>query len=187
MDGGPAVEMYSDVYSTSGSSWYSMKKKNSQNYNWRISATLMTADMDVVKPLSANITAASTTYNVYRDGEMIASGVTFTKYTVANAVSGNYYVTAVSDESESAASNSIVYSDPSGIEDIEANATVKYDNASQTILLGKEGDCNVYAVNGILVKSAASVSSLEVSDLANGVYIATVTIDGATTTIKITK
>ena len=46
---------------------------------------------------------------------------------------------------------------------------------------------NVYAVNGILVKSAASVSSLEVSDLANGVYIATVTIDGATTTIKITK
>ena len=187
MDGGPAVEMYSDVYSTSGSSWYSMKKKNSQDYNWRISATLMTADMEVVKPLSANVTAASTTYNVYRDGEMIASGVTFTKYTVANAVSGNYYVTAVSDESESAASNSIVYYDPSGIEDIEANATVKYDNASQTILLGKEGDCNVYAVNGILVKSAAGVSSLEVSDLANGVYVATVTIDGVTTTIKITK
>lgn len=189
MDGGPAVEMYSDVYSTSGSSWYSMKKKNSQDYNWRISAVLMTANMDVVKPLSADVASSNITYNVYRDGVMIASGLTETLYTVANAVSGNYYVTAVADESESAESNSVVYdADPSGIEDVEAVAgSVKYDAVAKVLYLSKEGDCKVYATSGVLVKSAMSVASLELSDLANGVYVATVTIDGVTSNIKITK
>ena len=149
----------------------------------------MTANMDVVKPLSADVASSNITYNVYRDGVMIASGLTETQYTVANAVSGNYYVTAVAEESESAESNSVVYNaDPSGIEDVEAVAgSVKYDAVAKVLYLSKEGDCKVYATSGVLVKSAMSVASLELSDLANGVYVATVTIDGVTSNIKITK
>lgn len=189
MDGGPAVEMYSDVYSTSGSSWYSMKKKQKQDFSWRISAVLMTMDQELVKPLSADVAASNITYNVYRDGVMIASGLAETQYTVADAVSGNYYVTAVSGESESAESNSIVYNaDSSGIESVETIVDcVKYNKADNTLYLSKEGDCKVYAVNGVLVKSVTEVSSIDLSDLANGVYVATITIDGVNTTVKIAK
>lgn len=183
MDGGPAVENYSDVYSTSGSSWYSMLKKQKQDYSWRISAVLETAEQEVIKPMSAS----STTYNVYRDGEKIASGLTTRSYIVANASSGNYCVTAVVGDDESAESNTVKYTDLSGIDDVTTNNPVEYDAATQTIVMGGEGECSVYAVSGVLVKTASGVSTLDVSDLATGVYVANVTIDGVVATIKIAK
>ncbi len=184
MDGGPAVENYSDVYSTSGLSWYSMKKKNSADYNWRISATLETADQEVVKPMDAS----STTYNVYRDGEKIASGIAATNYVVANAVEGNYYVTAVVGADESAESNTVKYVDLSSIDDVVANNNaVVYDAANQVIEMRAEGDCQVYTASGVLVKSASCVSSLNISDLTDGIYVANAVIEGVVTTIKIAK
>lgn len=183
MDGGPAVENYSDVYSTSGTSWYSMLAKQKQDYSWRISATLETADQEVIAPMSTS----STTYNVYCDGEKIASGLTSTNYVVANAVDGNYYVTAVAGTDESAESNTVTFVNVSGIDNIATDNAVVYDTESQTIKMSAEGDCQVYAASGVLVKSACGVSSLNISDLTEGVYVANVVIEGNATTIKIAK
>ena len=187
MDGGPAVEMYSDVYSTSGSSWYSMKKKQKQDYNWRISATLMTSDKDVAKTKAAGLIA--NTYNVYRDGEKIASDITDTEYTVANAASGRYYITAVSGISESAESNAIVYnSGTDGVENLDSDSNnITYNATTKTIHCGAVGDINVYTTSGALVMSATAVSELNISELTNGVYIAKITVDGTSATIKIAK
>ncbi len=188
MDGGPAVEMYSDVYSTSGSSWYSMKKKQKQDYNWRISATLMASDVNIAKPKASHEFTA-VTYNVYRDGEKIASGITDTEYIVSNAASGRYYITAVAGISESAESNAIVYNaGDAGVEYLltDNNATT-YNATTETILCGATSDINVYTISGALVKSATEASELNISDLSNGVYIAKITINGTSTTIKIAK
>lgn len=128
MDEGPAVEGYGDYYSSSGSSWYSMKKKNKLDYNWRISAILEKADQNLIKAMSAE--ASNYTYNVYRDNELIASGLTETTYTVNDAAVGSYTVTAVVEDSETAESNAVIYSSTSGIENIEINnnASVEYYN-----------------------------------------------------------
>ena len=190
MDGGPAVEMYSDVYSTSGSSWYSMKKKNKQDYNWRISATLMADDQTIHKARSSKANSDAATYNVYKDGELIAEGLTDTQYTVSNATSGRYYVTAVSGISESAESNAVVYVSDSetGVGNVYANANeVNYNAATQTISINAVANINVYTASGALVKSATETSALNIADLANGVYVVAVTVDGTTTTIKILK
>lgn len=185
MDEGPAVEGYGDYYSTSGSSWYSMKKKNKQDYNWRISAVLETADQNVMKPMAVDELTGS--YNVYCNGELIAEGVTAEQYTVLNAKEGDYYVTAVTDGVESAESNTVVYTYESGIDDVVAGAVVSYNAATQTIEMSAEGDCNVYAASGVEVKSASGVSSVSLEDLASGVYVATVNVAGEVTTLKIAK
>lgn len=119
MDEGPAVEGYGDYYSSSGSYWYSMKKKNKLDYNWRISAILEKADQNLIKPMSTE--ASSCTYNVYRDNELIATGLTETTYTVENAADGSYTVTAVTEEVETAESNAVNYSSTSAIDNVEIN------------------------------------------------------------------
>lgn len=190
MDGGPAVEMYGDVYSTSGSSWYSMKKKNKQDYNWRISATLMADDQTVHKSRSSKVNSDAPTYNVYKDGELIAEGLADTQYTVSNAASGRYYVTATSGTAESAESNAVVYvaDSATGVGNVYANANdVTYNAATQTISSNAVADINVYTTSGALVKSASGVTALNIADLANGIYVVAVTVDGATTTTKILK
>lgn len=187
MDGGPAVEMYSDVYSTSGSSWYSMKKKQKQDFNWRISATLMASDINIAKTKANEF--ATVTYNVYKDGEMIASGLSGTEYTVANAASGRYYITAVTGLTESAESNAIVYnSGTDGVENLDTDSNdITYNATTKTIYCGAIGDVNIYTTSGTLVMSATEVSELNISELTNGVYIANVSINGTSTTIKIAK
>ncbi len=188
MDGGPAVENYSDVYSTSGSSWYSMLKKNKADYSWRISATLETADQEIEMNKVKARSTSTTTYNVYRSGQKIASDLTDTNYVVTNAKGGEYYVTAVTDNVESAESNSVKVIDPYfGVDNVDADLTVVYDAATQDIRMSAVGNCEVYSVSGALVKSAMEVSSLNVSDLGSGVYVAKVEIDGSMTTIKIVK
>ena len=121
---------------------------------------------------------------------MIAEGLTDTQYTVSNATSGRFYVTAVSGISESAESNSVVYVSDSGtgVGNVFANTNeVNYNAATQTINSNAVANINVYTTSGALVKSAAEVSALNISDLANGIYVATITVDGTTTTIKILK
>ena len=121
---------------------------------------------------------------------MIAEGLADTQYTVSNAASGRYYVTATSGTAESAESNAVVYvaDSATGVGNVYANANdVTYNAATQTISSNTVADINVYTTSGALVKSASGVTALNIADLANGIYVVAVTVDGATTTAKILK
>ena len=75
-----------------------------------------------------------------------------------------------------------------GVGNVYANANdVTYNAATQTISSNAVADINVYTTSGALVKSASGVTALNIADLANGIYVVAVTVDGATTTIKILK
>lgn len=156
MDEGPsAIPGYSDLLSSSATDgyWYSLKTKFSYDYNWRLSAVLAAADEQVVAPSKAPAraeSAAAKTYNVYRDGVAIATGVETTSYDVAKAVDGSYTVTAVVDGVESAESNAVVLSNTTGIDDINA--------ASAEVEA-------IYGVNGV------KVATTDVDGLASGVYL----------------
>ncbi len=151
MDEGPSViPGYSDLLSSSATDgyWYSMKTKFSYNYNWRISAVLAEADQNISKaPARA---AATTTYNVYRDGVAIAQAVETTSYDVANAQDGSYTVTAVVDGVESAESNAVVLSNVSGIDGINASSA-KVEA--------------IYGINGV------KLNSTNIDQLSSGVYL----------------
>ena len=150
----------------------------------------MADDQTIHKARYTQGNSDAVTYNVYKDGELIAEGLTDTQYTVSNATSGRFYVTAVSGISESAESNAVVYvlDSETGVGNVFANTNeVNYNAATQTINSNAVANINVYTTNGALVKSAAEVSALNISDLANGIYVATITVDGTTTTIKILK
>lgn len=127
----PAVEGYSDLISTTGSIgyWQSLKKSKGQDYSYAISMVLAKDKEETdVKPMSVN----TVKYNVYRDGEKIASDLTETSYKVSGL--GLYTVTAVDAAgNESGESNHANVIDTSGVDDIvvdgaDANAPVLYYN-----------------------------------------------------------
>ena len=78
------------------------------------------------------------TYNVYRNGAVVASGITEMGYEIYSAADGTYTVTATVDGVESAESNGFVYSGLTGIK-----------------LTGRDDDCNerTYDIKGIENKS----------------------------------
>lgn len=111
-----AVEGYSDLISANATPgyWYSLKKKYNFDRTFWFKAILSTNDQ-IVKAKAAT----PTSYNVYCDGTLIAEGVTEPAYTVENATSGQYYVTAVDAEgTESGTSNKVIYSGTTSVEDI---------------------------------------------------------------------
>ena len=151
---------------------------------------LMADDQTVHKSRSSRVNSDVPTYNVYKDGELIAEGIADTQYTVSNAASGRYHVTAVSSTSESAESNAVVYvsDSASSVGNIYANANdVNYNVATQTISSKAIANFNVYTTSGTLVKNAAGVTALSIADLTNGLYVVAVTVDGTTVTTKILK
>lgn len=172
-DNGPTVIGKGDCISYDGETWIS---DNGGNF-W------------VTARLVNDATETAEGYNVYCDGVKIASDITDTEYTVANAVSGRYYITAVSGISESAESNAIVYNSGSdGVDNIDADSNnITYNATTKTIYYGTIGNIDVYTTSGALVKSAIGVSELNISELSNGVYIAKITVDGTSATIKIAK
>ena len=78
------------------------------------------------------------TYNVYRNGAVVASGITEMGYEIYSAADGTYTVTATVDGVESAESNGFVYSGLTGIK-----------------LTGRDDDCNerTYDIKGIETQS----------------------------------
>lgn len=123
MDTMPCKRLYSDLISSSASDgyWYSCYSRFGKQFghNWRISATLAKADATVEVDKAPALAPTTTTYNVYRDGQQIATGVPTTSYDVANAVAGSYTVTAVNNGVESAESNAVVLDIPTGINEVE--------------------------------------------------------------------
>jgi hypothetical protein len=143
MENGPAKAGYGDIISASAGNgyWYSLYTKFKQDHNWYLSAVLSEPDNAAVAKAPARAEESATTYNVYRDGTLVASAVSATTYTEANPVNGKYYVTAVdATGNESGESNAVVVSTMSGIADLTADrtdATVIYYNL-QGIAIDKD-------------------------------------------------
>lgn len=111
-----AVEGYSDLISSTAAPdyWYSMKSRYNIDRSFWIKAILSTNNQ-IVKVKAAK----PKSYNIYYEGTLIAGGVTETTYTVENATTGTYYVTAIDAEgNESGTSNKVIYSGMTSVEDI---------------------------------------------------------------------
>jgi len=152
-DEGPAVSGYGDIITTSAMPgyFYSFKTKYKIDYNWRIAATLKTADVEV-KAAKVAAEEAAVTYNVYRDGATVETGLTATELNISDAPSGRYTVTAVTSDGESAESNAVVYTGTSAI-------------ASPTVT-NEANSAAVYGVDGRMVSTSGSTVGLQ-----KGIYI----------------
>ncbi|MBQ9217151.1 MAG: hypothetical protein IJ160_03100 [Muribaculaceae bacterium] len=111
LDPGAARPMVNDVISTTleAGYWYSLMTKYKQNYGWRISGVLQTPDQHLAGNKAPRRGVDGLTYNVYRDGQLVADGITATSYVVAAAQAGHYTVTATTAGTESAPSNAVCY------------------------------------------------------------------------------
>lgn len=153
-DGGPAVSGYGDIISTNGSNgyWYSCYTKYKQNYNWLIEAVLKKADAPATASKVKRAEAA-VTYNVYCDGNAVATGLTATEYAVAKGAYGEYTVTSVADGVESAESNVVDYS-------VAALGITSVETGKAQVKAG------VYSINGQAINNDGNVNGLK-----KGVYI----------------
>lgn len=153
LDKGNGIPEYGDLISSSGTQgfWYSMVNKYSMDGNWRISAILRKADTDL-QPNRIKATSANVTYNVYRDGTAVQTGVLDTSCTITDAAYGSYTVTAVTDDGESAESNAVNYDDTTDI-------TLVTDDAKAT-------NGNIYGIDGSVVSKDGNTGNLK-----KGVYI----------------
>ena len=170
-DEGPAVTGYGNLISASASStsWKTLLSYGaSLDYNWRINATLKKADKQIkaVSPKSEGVT-----YNLYYNDKSLVTGLTEASYVLNNATSGEYTVTAVKDSKESAQSNVLDVEISSSVESLKSKASTYYDADAEKVVLGEESDAKVYTVNGVLVKVALKATVVDMKDVAEGVYI----------------
>ncbi len=122
---------------------------------------------------------AADAYNIYCNGELIASDVTETNYTVTmdNETSGAmYYVTGVQGEVESSPSNKVYYGNY-GIEDVADNGMTVFPNpanASVTVTAPGLNGVVLYNVLGQEVLKAVAtndICNLDLSGLQRGLYL----------------
>lgn len=169
-DGGPALNGYGNLLSASASdsSWktlYSMNK--SLDGNWRIYAIFNEKNVSVERKTPRN-QEGSTTYNLYRDGAAVATGLTTNQYKFESyeaIPAGSYTVTAVRDGVESAPSNSWGISN--SVSSVTDDVMGYYDAAAQMLMVS--GNAVVYNVAGQRVMTLHDSAS--VSQLPAGVYI----------------
>lgn len=194
MDESVANAGYGDLISSSATPgyWYSLKTKFKMDHNWRIYAIVSTPDQEL--PLRGMAKAdgdgqPAVVYNVYRDGELLAEIIPQETFTVADAKTGRYYVTAVRDGSESGESNVVTFTRSSGVVEIEGavDGAIVYDANTATVKTSQPSDIAVYSAAGALVAEAASATSLGLAHLPAGVYVVTAHADGSTTAIKIVR
>lgn len=178
---------YADLISASASSgyWYSLHTKYKSNYNWYIKAILAKDDQSLEPQRAAS--RAGITYNIYRDGVKL-DNVSDNTFTVKNAQDGRYYVTAVDGDNESGESNSILFGNVSGIEDVisDTDDAVVYDRASALIIAAQNAKFEIFNLNGAIVASGEG-TQFSVAYLANGVYTVRVTFPDKVAVIKISK
>lgn len=175
-----------DLISSSASPgyWYSLHTKFKSEYNWCIKAILAKADSSLAKAPSR--AEAQTSYNVYCDGMKIDS-TTDKQYTVKDAVSGRYYVTAANGDEESSESNAVEFKAGSGVDTVGTESTtIFYDKASQMVISGGKAAISIYAANGMEVASVNGYS-ISVADLAPGVYTVVAKGGKETKTMKFQK
>lgn len=188
-DAGPSIDGFSNLLSSSASStsWKSLKSMNAAlDYSWRISAVLKTANSTVTALKSVSKDADVTTYNVYFDNKMLATGIKELTASIAKAQNGDYAVSAVKNGVETATSNVITVKGLSGVQDnIADKSGVIYDAAASTLKLGKISSVKIYSASGSLVKEATDVESVDMSAVPNGAYL--VRINGTAKVVKFLK
>lgn len=169
LDAGPATAPgLSDQISSSASDgyWYSLKTKYKQDYNWRITATIADADTTISAKKAARVKVADAiTYNVYRDGKLIAENVAGTSYEVTKALNGSYTITSVADGAESACSNAVVLQNGLTLGDVDGNGTV--DTSDVTALINKMLGTANYNKNICDINGDGEVNVSDVTALIN--------------------
>lgn len=184
-DAGPADDGYGNLLSASAgdTSWKTLKSLNkSLDGNWRIYATPAAPDRRSAKA-AAGEDSDAVTYNIYRDGVKIVSGVTATSYDFPEngMTGGTYHVTAENAGIESAASNK-VYVGLGGVSDIVADGMqAYYDAASRNVILpSAETFGTVYNASGVKVASGSGKISL--AGAPAGLYM--LSVDGSADALK---
>lgn len=156
LDPAPAISLVNDVISTSldAGYWRSLYSYYNVNYGWRISGVFQTLDQELeltrhLAPKRADENA--TTFNVYRDGELIAQDLTSTTYTTTPEP-GTYTVTAVNDGEESAPSNAVHLTVKviTGIDD--AVHTKAVSSVTYVDLLGRKSPVPTDGVNIVITQ-----------------------------------
>ena len=116
-------------------------------------------------------------YNVYCNGELIASNVAETNYTIAiESSAAVYYVTGVKGEVESSPSNKIYYGSY-GVEDISDNDMTVFPNpATENVTVTAPELNGVVLYNALgqeVLKAVAthSICNLDLSSLQRGLYL----------------
>lgn len=169
-DAGPALNNYGNLLSASASetSWKTLLSLNkSLDGNWRIYAIFNEKNV-VVERQALRGDGSQMTYNLYRDGQAVVTGLTDNRYKFESydaIPSGCYTVTAVRNGVESAPSNS--WSIGSGVGSVTDDVTGYYDIAAERLIVA--GQAVVYNVAGQKVMSVEGDAS--VSHLPSGVYI----------------
>ncbi len=166
----PAVDGYGNLLSQSGSStsWKSLKSMNKDlDGNWRIYAILEAPDTEN-KLKAPRRAGETTTYNIYRDGNIFKEGLTELSYEQSeNLLAGTYTVTAVTAGEESAESNAYVLLSNS-VETLGGDV-VSYDRNSDMILAPADLAGKIYDAAGRIV--AETLGNTSTSALPQGVYI----------------
>ena len=70
-----------------------------------------------------------------------------------------------------------------GVASIKGNNKIAYNNVTKCVTLAQAADAQIYAMSGALVKSVASATTIDLSDLAAGLYI----IKTADATVKVAR
>ncbi len=177
-DGGPALDGYGNLLSASAgdTSWktlYGMNK--SMDGNWRIYAIFNEKNVSVERKAPRN-EESPLTYNLYRDGEVVVTGLTTNQYKFESyeaIPAGSYTVTAVRDSVETAPSNS--WSISNSVGSVTDDAMCYYDPSVHMLMVS--GKAVVYNAAGQKVVNVQEFAS--VSHLPAGVYI--VVVDGGKT------
>ncbi|MDD2961965.1 MAG: hypothetical protein PHR45_07805 [Muribaculaceae bacterium] len=170
-DEGPAVDGKGNLLSASASytSWKSLKSMSSSlDYNWRISATLQAHEKKVKAVQKAE---NGTTYTIYRDKAIVAKDIAETTFTINNATSGAYNVTAVIDGKETSESNTVMVEMGSSVDGINANAAAYYDAASKCVVFGKTTSAKLFNAGGALIAAAENATSINMAECADDAYI----------------
>ncbi|MGN1245784.1 MAG: hypothetical protein ACI4UN_04045 [Muribaculaceae bacterium] len=183
-DDGPAVAGFGDLISSSTSTWYSLATKYNLNYNFLIEG-ICQSDTQVLKaPAQGNAEdeEPATTFSVYCDGVIVASGITEQSYSIASAANGAYTVTATTNGVESAHSNAVDFT-ASGVEGIATARKARYDRTIDAVVLAEAADAKVYTAGGALVKAVSATDYIDMSNLPAGAYI----VKAAGATVKVVK
>ena len=120
---------------------------------------------------------AADSYNIYCNGELIASNVTETNYSVTNETNAAvYYVTGVQSEVESSPSNKVYYGSY-GLEDVADNAMVVFPNPAVENVTVTAPDLNGVALYNLLGQKMLTAfatngtCNLDLSGLQRGIYL----------------
>lgn len=169
-DAGPALDNYGNLLSASASdtSWKSLLSMNkSLDGNWRIYAIFNEKNVSVERK-AIRAEESPITYNLYCDGQAVATGLTENRYKFESydaIPAGSYTVTAVRDGRETAPSNSWSIGD--GVGTVANDIMGYYDRAANMLVVS--GEAIVYNAAGQKVMNISS--SANVNHLPAGVYI----------------